>query len=153
AFVFPYGMQVVHLSRDFILVVLLIGSFMSFFTIPLSGYLSDRLGRKQVYIFGAAATRLFAFAYYALFNTGVPGLVILASLLAFFFHDLMWGPLAAVTAEVFPPRLRYSGASIGFQSAAVLRACRGAPRSDHRSGKRLELRQPDHPEPQTETVR
>jgi MFS family permease len=119
AFVFPYGMQVVHLSRDFILVVLLIGSFMSFFTIPLSGYLSDRLGRKQVYIFGAAATGLFAFAYYALFNTGVPGLVILASLLAFFFHDLMWGPLAALTAEVFTPRLRYSGASIGFQLAAV----------------------------------
>jgi len=119
AFVFPYGMQVVHLSRDFILVVLLIGSFMSFFTIPLSGYLSDRLGRKQVYIFGAAATGLFAFAYYALFNTGVPGLVILASLVAFFFHDLMWGPLAALTAEVFTPRLRYSGASIGFQLAAV----------------------------------
>src|SRR6266699_3076164 len=119
AFVFPYGMQVVHLSRDFILVVLLIASFMSFFTIPLSGYLSDRLGRKRVYIFGAVATGLFAFVYYALFNTGVPGLVILASLVAFFFHDLMWGPLAALTAEVFTPRLRYSGASIGFQLAAV----------------------------------
>jgi MFS family permease len=119
AFVFPYGTQVVHLSRDFILIVLLIGSFMSFFTIPLSGYLSDRLGRKRVYIFGAVATGLFAFAYYALFNTGVPGLVILATLIAFFFHDLMWGPLAALTAEVFTPRLRYSGASIGFQLAAV----------------------------------
>ena len=119
AFIFPYGMQVVHLSRDFLLVVLLIGSFMSFFTIPLSGYLSDRLGRKQVYIFGAAATGLFAFAYYALFNTAIPGLVVLATLLAFFFHDLMWGPLAALTAECFTPRLRYSGASIGFQLAAV----------------------------------
>jgi MFS family permease len=119
AFIFPYGMQVVHLSRDFLLVVLLIGSFMSFFTIPLSGYLSDRLGRKQVYIFGAAATGLFAFAYYALFNTAIPGLVVLATLVAFFFHDLMWGPLAALTAECFTPRLRYSGASIGFQLAAV----------------------------------
>jgi MFS family permease len=119
AFVFPYGLQVVHLSRDFILVVLLIGSFMSFFTIPLSGYLSDKLGRKQVYIFGAAATGLFAFAYYAMFNTAIPALVILATLIAFFFHDLMWGPLAALTAECFTPRLRYSGASIGFQLAAV----------------------------------
>jgi MFS family permease len=119
AFVFTYGIQVVHLSRDFLLVVLLIGSFMSFFTIPLSGFLSDRLGRKRVYIFGAAATGVFAFAYYAMFNTGIPGLVILASLVAFFFHDLMWGPLAALTAEVFTPRLRYSGASIGFQLAAV----------------------------------
>jgi hypothetical protein len=43
----------------------------------------------------------------------------LASLVAFFFHDLMWGPLAALTAECFTPRLRYSGASIGFQLAAV----------------------------------
>ena len=119
AFVFPYGTQVVHLSRDFILLVLLIGSFMSFFTIPLSGFLSDRLGRKQVYIFGAAATGIFAFGYYAMFNTGIPALVILATMLVFLFHDMMWGPLAALTAEVFTPRLRYSGASIGFQLAAV----------------------------------
>jgi MFS family permease len=119
AFVFPYGLQVVHLSRDFILLTLLIGSFMQFFTTPLSGLLSDRLGRKRVYIFGAIATGLFAFAYFAMVNTAIPALIILATMLAFFFHDLMWGPLAALTAEVFTPRLRYSGASIGFQLAAV----------------------------------
>ena len=119
AFIFTYGMQVVHLSRDFLLVVLLIATFMSFFTIPLSGYLSDRFGRKRVYIFGAAATGLFGFAYYAMFDTAIPGLIILASLIAFAFHDLMWGSLAALTAESFTPRLRYSGASIGFQLAAV----------------------------------
>src|SRR5580704_17732109 len=119
AFIFTYGMQVVHLSRDFLLEVLLIATFMSFFTIPLSGYLSDQFGRKRVYIFGAAATGLFGFAYYAMFDTAVPGLIILASLIAFAFHDLMWGPLAALTAESFTPRLRYSGASIGFQLAAV----------------------------------
>jgi MFS family permease len=119
AFIFTYGMQVVHLSRDFLLEVLLIATFMSFFTIPLSGYLSDQFGRKRVYIFGAAATGLFGFAYYAMFDTAIPGLIILASLIAFAFHDLMWGPLAALTAESFTPRLRYSGASIGFQLAAV----------------------------------
>jgi MFS family permease len=119
AFVFTYGLQVVHLSRDFILLVLLIGSFMQFFTIPLSGFLSDRLGRKRVYIFGAIATGLFAFAYFAMFNTAIPALIMLATMLAFLFHDMMWGALAALTAEVFTPRLRYSGASIGFQLAAV----------------------------------
>ena len=119
AFVFTYGMKVVGASRDFLLIVLLIGSFFSFFTIPFSGYLSDRLGRKHVYVFGAAATGLFAFAYFAMLDTAMPGLIILATLIAFAFHDLMWGPLAALTAESFTPRLRYSGASIGFQLAAV----------------------------------
>src|SRR5262245_43421062 len=88
AFVFPYGLQVVQLSRDFILLALLIGSFIQFFTTPLSGFLSDRLGRKRVYIFGATATGLFAFAYFAMFNTAIPALVFLAPVLAFFFHDL-----------------------------------------------------------------
>jgi len=119
AFIFTYGMKVVGASRDFLLVVLLIASFMSFFTIPFSGYLSDRLGRKQVYIFGAVATGLFAFAYYAMIDTAIPALIILATLIGFAFHDLMWGPLAALTAECFTPRLRYTGASIGFQLAAV----------------------------------
>jgi MFS family permease len=119
AFLFTYGMQVVHLSRDFLLEVMLIASFFSFFTIPFSGYLSDRIGRKQVYIFGALTTGLLAFGYYALLDTAIPGLILLATLVAYFFHDLMWGPLAAMAAECFTPRLRYSGASIGFQLAAV----------------------------------
>jgi MFS family permease len=119
-FVFTYGQQVVHVSRDFILLALLIGTFLSFFTIPLSGFLSDRLGRKRVYIFGAGATGLFAFAYFAMFNTAIPALLILSTMLAMFFHDMMWGSLSALTAEVFTPRLRYSGASIGSQLAAVI---------------------------------
>jgi MFS family permease len=119
AFFFTYGMKVTGGSRDFLLIVLLIGSFVSLFTIPFSGFLSDRFGRKRVYMFGAAATGLFAFAYYAMFDTAIPALIIASTLIAFFFHDLMWGPLAALTAECFTPRLRYSGASIGFQLAAV----------------------------------
>jgi MFS family permease len=72
AFVFTYGLQVVHVSRDLILLALLIGFLMQFLTIPLWGFLSDRLGRKRVHIFGAIATGLFAFAYFAMFNTQSP---------------------------------------------------------------------------------
>jgi MFS family permease len=119
AFFFTYGMQVIHVSRDFLLTVMLIASVFSFFTIPFSGYLSDKLGRKQIFLLGSVTTGLFAFAYYALLDTAVPGLILLATLVAYFFHDLMWGSEAALIAESFTPRLRYSGASIGFQLAAV----------------------------------
>jgi MFS family permease len=119
AFFFTYGMQVSHVGRDFLLLVMLIASFFSFFTIPFSGYLSDRFGRKPVYFVGAVTTGLFAFAYYALLDTSVPALILLATLIAYFFHDLMWGSQAALIAECFTPRLRYSGASIGFQLASV----------------------------------
>jgi MFS family permease len=98
AFIFPYGMQVVHLSRDFILLVLQIGSVFSFVTVLFSGWLSDRLGRKRVYMFGAAATGIIAFAYYTMLDTGEPALVIAAVLITTLFHDMMWGPLAALTA-------------------------------------------------------
>src|SRR5260370_1368702 len=57
ASVFTYRPQVVGASRDFLLIALLIGSFVSFFTLPFSGYLSDRLGRRQEYIFFAASPR------------------------------------------------------------------------------------------------
>ena len=66
------------------------------------------------------ATGLFAFAYYAMLDTAIPGLILLATLVAYFFHDLMWGSLAALTAECFTPRLRYSGASLGYQLASVI---------------------------------
>ena len=124
AFFFTYGTMVVGASRNFQLIALLIASFVSLFTIPFSGYLSDRLGRKQVYLFGAVTTGVFAFAYFALIDTATPGLIVLASVVAFIFHDLMWGPLAALAVERFTPRLRYSGASIGLQLAAVSPAVR-----------------------------
>jgi MFS family permease len=120
AFVFAYGIQVLHASRDFLLTALICGNLVSFMTIPLSGYLSDRFGRKRVYIIGAVVTGIFAFAYFALLNTMVPALMFVAIVLAFIPHDLMWGTQAALIAECFPPRLRYSGSSIGSQLASVI---------------------------------
>ena len=120
AFVFVYGTKVSGMSRDFLLTALLVATGLSAVTIPLSGYISDRIGRKRMYLIGAVATGLFTFVYFAMMNTGVPGWIFLAVVLSFIPHDMMYGPQAALIAECFTPRLRYSGASLGYHLSSVL---------------------------------
>jgi MFS family permease len=120
AFVFAYGTQVLHATRDFLLTSLIAAGIVSFATIPLAGHLSDRIGRKRMYIIGAVATGIFGFIYFAMLNTTVPALIFIGIVLSFVPHDLMYGPQAALIAECFTPRLRYSGASIGYQLSSVI---------------------------------
>jgi MFS family permease len=119
AFVFAYGTQVLHQERDFLLTALICAGVISLFTIPFAGALSDRYGRKRIYLIGSVLTGLFGFAYFAMLDTMVPGLIFLGIILSFVPHDLMYGPQAALIAEGFTPRLRYSGCSIGYQLASV----------------------------------
>src|SRR6185312_3347019 len=112
AFVFAYGTQVLHTSRDFLLQALIVAGLVSFVTIPLAGHLSDRFGRKRIYLIGSVATGVFGFIYFAMLNTAVPVWIFLGIVLSFVPHDLMYGPQAALIAECFTPRLRYSGASV-----------------------------------------
>jgi metabolite-proton symporter len=119
AFVFTYGTTVLGLSRDMLLTAVLCAAILSFVTIPLSGWLSDRIGRKRMYMIGAAVTGVFGFVYFALLNTMVPGWIFLAVILSLIPHDMMYGPQAAMIAECFTGRLRYSGASLGYQLASV----------------------------------
>jgi MFS family permease len=120
AFVFAYGTQVLHTSRDFLLSSLIVAGLVSFVTIPLAGALSDRFGRKRIYLIGSVATGIFGFIYFAMLNTMVPSWIFLGIILSFVPHDLMYGPQAALIAESFTPRLRYSGSSIGYQLASVI---------------------------------
>ncbi|MCL2428226.1 MAG: MHS family MFS transporter [Alphaproteobacteria bacterium] len=120
AFVFAYGTKVLHTPRDFLLQSLIVAGLVSFITIPLAGHLSDLYGRKRVYLIGSALTGLFGFAYFAMLNTTVPVWIFLGIVLSFVPHDLMYGPQAALIAECFAPRLRYSGASVGYQLASVI---------------------------------
>jgi MFS family permease len=87
---------------------------------PFSGHLSDRFGRKRIYLIGAAGIGVFGFVYFALLNTMVPGWMFLAIVVSFIPHDMMYGPQAALIAECFTPRLRYSGASYGFHMASII---------------------------------
>jgi MFS family permease len=120
AFVFAYGTQVLHQDRDFLLISLICAGVLSLITVPLAGHLSDRIGRKRMYIIGAVLTGLFGFVYFAMMNTAAPVLIFVAIVLSFIPHDLMYGPQAALIAECFTPRLRYSGSSIGYQLSSVI---------------------------------
>jgi metabolite-proton symporter len=120
AYVFAYGVGTLKLSRDFLLVAVLVASVLSFFSIPFFGHLSDRLGRKKVYIAGAILTGVFGFVYFGMLGTGISTLIFLAIVLSLVPHDIMYGPQAALIAESFTGRLRYSGASLGYQLASVI---------------------------------
>jgi MFS family permease len=92
----------------------------SFVSIPFFGHLSDRVGRKRVYMLGAALTGVFGFVYFRLLDTRSPTLVAVAIILSLIPHDMLYGPQAALIAESFPARLRYSGASLGYQLSSVV---------------------------------
>jgi len=120
AFVFSYGTTTLKVSQDFLLTAVLTASVLSFFTIPICGHLSDKIGRKRMYLLGAAVIGVFGFAYFALLDTASPALIFLAIVLSLVPHDMMYGPQAALIAESFTGRLRYSGASLGYQLASVI---------------------------------
>jgi MFS family permease len=119
AFVFAYGTQVLHTPRNFLLTSLIAAGVLSLVTIPLSGHLSDRIGRKRFYLIGTIISAAYGFVYFAILNSLVPGLIFLGIVISFVSHDILYGPQAALIAECFTPRLRYSGCSIGYQLASV----------------------------------
>ncbi len=120
AFVFAYATGTLKMSRDFVLTAVLVASLLSFITIPLSGHISDRIGRRRMYLIGAAVTGLFGFLYFGMLGTGIASAVFIAIVLSLIPHDMMYGPQAALIAESFTPRLRYSGSSLGYQLASVI---------------------------------
>jgi len=120
AFIFSYGTGTLHVSRDFLLTAVLAASILSFFSIPFFGHLSDRIGRKTMYMIGAAVTVVFGFLYFGMLGTGSATIIFLAIILSLVPHDMLYGPQAALIAETFPSHLRYSGASLGYQLASII---------------------------------
>ena len=120
AFIFAYAVGSLHMSSNLILTAVLVAACVSFISIPLSGHISDRIGRRKMYLIGAATVGLFGFLYFAMVDSAIPSAVFIAIVLSLIPHDMMYGPQAALIAEAFTPRLRYSGASLGYQLASVI---------------------------------
>ena len=120
AFVFVYGTAILKLNREFLLSGVLAAAFLSFFFTPFFGHMSDRFGRKRVYMIGVALAGAYGFAYFKMLDTRIPALVAVAIVLSLIPHDIMYGPQAALIAESFSGRLRYSGASLGYQLSSVI---------------------------------
>ena len=120
AFIFAYAVGTLHMSRNLILSAVLVASCVSFVSIPLFGHISDRIGRRKTYLIGAVATGLFGFLYFGMVDTAIPSAVFIAIVLSLIPHDMQYGPQAALIAEAFTPRLRYSGSSLGYQLASVI---------------------------------
>jgi len=119
-FITTYVVTYLKLPRGYALNAVLIAAACQVLLIPWFGRLSDRFGRRPVYLFGAVGAAIWVFAFFALLDTGNFALIVLAAVIALFFHAAMYGPQASFIAEMFPTRIRYSGASMGYQLAGIV---------------------------------
>ncbi|HET7882015.1 MAG TPA: MFS transporter, partial [Acetobacteraceae bacterium] len=120
AWIFTYAHGFLGYSRDFVLLGVISQTVLGFMWVVCAGYLSDFVGRKNMYIIGATFMGVFGFVYIAMLNSGIPWVVFAAIAVSLLPVMTQYGPEAALIAESFTPRLRYSGASIGYQLASVI---------------------------------
>ena len=120
AFILEYGTRVLKYDKNLLLFGIMASAVVAFFTYPLFGALSDRFGRKPVYIGGAVATGIWGFLYFGLLDLRIAALAFVVVAVSCIPHDAEYGPQAALISESFEPRLRYSGASIGYQLASII---------------------------------
>jgi metabolite-proton symporter len=117
--VITYVTTYLDADKDLILKMLLIGAAIQFFMIPALGALSDRVGRRPLYLTGAVGVGVWSFFFFDLVDSQSSGQVLLAVVVALFFHSLMYAPQAAFFSELFGTSVRYTGASVGYQLASI----------------------------------
>jgi MFS family permease len=119
-FSITYLTEVAAESRSLALNALLIGATVQFFAIPLFAMLSDRIGRRPVYAFGGFGLAAFSFIFFDMLASGSASAIIAAIVIGLVLHGAMYGPQAAMISELFPTRIRYSGASIAYQLTSIV---------------------------------
>ena len=120
SFILVYVVETLKLPKSIALTAVLIGSAVELAAIPLWGALSDRVGRRPVYLFGAIGMAVWVFVFFAMLGSRSAGSIIVATTIALVLHGAMYGPQAAFFSELFGTRVRYSGSSIGYQLASIL---------------------------------
>ncbi|HEY2356506.1 MAG TPA: MFS transporter [Phenylobacterium sp.] len=118
-FSITYMTEVVGLSRSLALNAMLAGAAVECAAIPLFAWLSDKVGRRPVYFIGAAGMGIWGFAFFRMLDTGLTPAVLTAVIVGLVLHGAMYGPQAAFIAELFPTRMRYSGASLAYQATSI----------------------------------
>jgi len=118
-FILIYGVTYLHLDKQLIFVSIGVGALLEVFTIPLFSRLADYIGHKRCYLIGCVIMLLYVFPYFLLLNTKNSFLVSTSIILSFALcHAFVYGPQAALIAEQFSTKLRFSGASLGYQLSA-----------------------------------
>jgi metabolite-proton symporter len=119
-FSLTYLVDVSHESRSLALNALLAGAAIQFLAIPLFAALSDRIGRRPVYAFGAFGLAIWGFVMFGLLGSGDNASIVLALVIGLVLHGAMYGPQAAFITELFPTRIRYSGVSLAYQLTSIV---------------------------------
>ena len=118
-FITTYVVTYLELPPSYALNAVLIAAACQVLLIPWFGALSDRVGRRPVYLAGAIGAMIWIFVFFALLDTGSFALIVLATVVALVLHAAMYGTQASFIAEMFPTKVRYSGASMGYQVAGI----------------------------------
>lgn len=119
-FILVYAVDHAGMSRRDVLLCVMAGALANVIAIPFWGALSDRIGRRPVIIFGALFMAVSTYPFFMAADTGLPLVLGLALVVVLGIgHGAVYGPIASFLAEFFPVRIRYSGMSIGYQTASV----------------------------------
>jgi metabolite-proton symporter len=120
AFTLTYLTEDEGYSKTFALAAILSAAALEVAVVPFYGHLSDKAGRKKIYMIGAALTGVYGFVLFAAMNSGLAFIAFIGVFFALIPHGMQYGPQASLIAESFPTSLRYAGAGMGYQLASVI---------------------------------
>jgi MFS family permease len=120
AFALAYATGEAGISRGTALNAALIASAIHFVAIPTMGALSDRFGRRPVYLVGAVGVGVWGFVFFAMYDSKSFLLLALAGTIGLIFHGAMYGPQASFFSEMFSTQVRYSGLSVAGQVSSIV---------------------------------